>query len=44
MLKHELLEKELMKNRMFQAEASKKYNYSKEAGECYAKIKKYKNE
>lgn len=48
MLKHEVLEKELMQNGMSQEEAhieaSKKYNYSKEAGEYYAKIEKYKKE
>lgn len=48
MLKHEFLEKELIKNGMTQEqahiEASMKYNYSKEAGEYYAKIEKYKKE
>ncbi len=48
MLKHEILEKELIKNGMTQEqahiEASMKYNYSKEAGEYYAKIEKYKKE
>lgn len=48
MINHEVMEKELMENGMSQEEAhikaSKKYNYSKEAGEYYAKIKKYKKE
>lgn len=48
MLKHEILEKELIKNGMTQErahiEASMKYNYSKEAGEYYAKIEKCKKE
>ena len=48
MLNHEMLEKELMKQGMTQEnahlEASKKYNYSREAGEYYAKIEKYKKE
>lgn len=48
MLKHEVLEKKLMQKGMTQEqshiEASKKYNYSKEAGEYYAKIEKYKKE
>ena len=47
LLKHEILEKELMEKGLLQEEAhiqaSKKYNYSKEAGEYYAKIKKYKD-
>ena len=45
MLKHELMEKELMKKGMSQEEAhivtSKKYNYDKEATEFYGKIKKF---
>lgn len=46
MIRHELLERELMDQGMSQEEshiiASKKYNYSKEASEFYGKIKKYK--
>lgn len=46
LLKHEIMEKELMSKGMTQEEAhietSKKYNYSKEAGEYYAKIEKHK--
>ena len=46
--KHEILEKELIKNGMTQEqahiEASMKHNYSKESGEYYAKIEKYKKE
>lgn len=48
LLNHEILERELMQEEMPQDEAhiiaSQKYNYAKEAGEYYAKIKKYKNE
>ena len=48
MLKHELMEKELMKKGMSQEEAhivtSQKYNYDKEATEFYGKIKKYRKE
>ena len=48
LLNHEIMEKELMSKGMTQEEAhietSKKYNYSKEAGEFYAKIEKYKKE
>ena len=48
LLKHEIMEKKLMQSGMSQEmahiETSKVYNYSKEAGEFYAKIKKYKNE
>lgn len=48
MINHEVMEKELMEQGMSQEEAhikaSKKYNYSKEAVEYYAKIKKYKKE
>lgn len=48
LLNHEILERELMQEGMPQDEAhiiaSQKYNYAKEAGEYYAKIKKYKNE
>lgn len=46
LLKHELMEKKLMSKGLTQEEAhietSKKYNYSKEAGEYYAKVEKYK--
>ena len=46
LLKHEIMEKEHMKSGMAQEKAhietSKVYNYSKEASEFYAKIKKYK--
>ena len=46
LLKHEIMEKEHMKSGMAQEkehiETSKVYNYSKEASEFYAKIKKYK--
>ena len=46
LLKHEMMEKRLMSKGMSQDEAhrvtSNKYNYSKEAAEYYAKIKKYK--
>lgn len=48
MLKHEIMERELMAQGLSQEEAhiqtSKKYDYSKEAGEYYAKIEKYKKE
>ena len=48
LLKHEIMEKKLMQSGMSQEKAhietSKVYNYSKEAGEFYAKIKKYKKE
>ena len=46
LLKHEIMEKKHMKSGMAQEKAhietSKVYNYSKEASEFYAKIKKYK--
>lgn len=46
LLQHEIMEKELMSKGMTQEEAhieaSKKYNYSKEAGKYYAKIEKHK--
>lgn len=46
LLKHEIMERDLMEKGMTQEEAhletSVKYNYAKEAGEYYAKIKKYK--
>ena len=46
LLNHEIMERELMASGMTQEEAhietSAKYNYSKEAGEYYAKIKKHK--
>ena len=45
MIKHELMEKELMDQGMSQDEAhivtSKRYNYGKEANEFYGKIEKY---
>ena len=48
LLKHEIMERELMKDGLSQEEAhiktSQKYNYSKEAGEYYAKIEKFKKE
>lgn len=48
LLNHEIMERELMQEGTPQDEAhiiaSQKYNYAKEAGEYYAKIKKYKNE
>ena len=48
LLNHEIMERNLMKKGMPQDEAhikaSGKYNYAKEAGEYYAKIKKHKNE
>lgn len=48
LLKHELMEKQLMQSGLSQEEAHKRtseiYNYSREAGEYYAKIKKYKKE
>jgi len=48
MLNHELMEKKLMQSGASQDEAhvatSKIYNYSKEAGEFYAKITKYRKE
>lgn len=48
LLKHELMEKQLIEKGLSQEEAhlqtSKKYNYSKEAGEYYAKIDKFKKE
>lgn len=48
LLKHEIMEKKLMQSGMSQEmahiETSKVYNYSKEAGDFYAKIKKYKKE
>lgn len=47
LLNHEIMERDLMKKGISQDEAhikaSGKYNYAKEAGEYYAKIKKYKN-
>lgn len=47
MIRHEIFEKELIKQGYSQAEAhikaSKKYNYSKEANEYYDKNKKYKD-
>lgn len=47
LLNHEIMERNLMKKGIPQNEAhikaSGKYNYAKEAGEYYAKIKKYKN-
>lgn len=47
LIKHELLEKELMGKGMSQdkahIDASKKYNYEKEASEFYGKIKKYRD-
>lgn len=47
MIKHEILEKNLMDNGYSQHDAhilaSKKYNYAKEADEFYGKIKKYKD-
>ena len=46
LLNHEIMERDLMKKGIPQDEAhikaSGKYNYAKEAGEYYAKIKKYK--
>lgn len=46
LLKHEILEKDLMSKGMTQDEAhtlaTAKYNYAKEAGEYYGKIDKYK--
>ena len=48
LLNHEIMERNLMQKGMPQDEAhvaaSQKYNYAKEAGEYYAKVKKYKNE
>lgn len=48
LINHEVMEKKLMSEGLSQEEAhiktSSKYNYSKEAGEYYAKIKKYKKE
>ena len=48
LLKHEIMEKELMEKGLSQQEAhlktSMQYNYSKEAGEYYAKIDKFKKE
>ena len=47
LIRHEVMEKELIEQGMTQEEAhiltSKKYNYGKEALEYYAKIKKFKN-
>lgn len=47
MLRHEILEKELMDSGMSQyaahIEASKKYNYAKESDEYYAALKEHKN-
>ena len=48
MLKHEIMEKDLIEQGMTQEEAhirtTKIYNYDKEANEYYGKIKKYKKE
>ena len=48
LIRHEIMERELIKQGLSQEEAhlqtSQKFNYSKEASEYYAKIKKYKNE
>ncbi len=48
LIHHEIMERNLIEKGLSQEEAhlktSQKYNYSKEAGEYYAKIKKYKNE
>lgn len=48
LIKHEIMEKDLMKKGFTQEEAhnitSKVYNYDKEANEFYGKIKKYKKE
>ena len=48
MLRHEILEKSLINEGLSQSEAhviaSEKYNYSKEASEYYANIKKYRKE
>lgn len=48
LIKHELMESELMENGYCQSDAhiisSGKYNYAKEAREYYGKIKKYKKE
>lgn len=48
LIKHEIMEKQLMSKGMTQEEAhlftSQKYNYGKEANEFYGKIKKYKKE
>lgn len=47
LLKHEILEKELMDSGMSQndahIEASKKYNYAKESDDYYAALKEHKN-
>lgn len=47
LIKHEVLERELIKEGYTQEEAhiitSKQYNYAKEAEEFYDKIKKYKD-
>lgn len=47
LIKHEVLESELIKEGYTQEEAhiitSKQYNYAKEAAEFYDKIKKYKD-
>ena len=46
LIKHEIMERQLVASGISQKEAhiitSEKYNYGKEAGEYYAKIKKYK--
>ena len=48
LIKHEILERKLMRDGLSQAEAhikaSEQFNYSKEAREYYAKIKKYSDE
>lgn len=48
MIKHEIMEKELMEQGLNQDKAhiitSKKYNYDKEATEFYDKIEKYRKE
>ena len=48
LIRHEIMEKDLMKKGLSQEEAhkitSKSYNYGKEADEFYGKIKKYKKE
>ena len=48
LLKHEIMERELVKNGHSQNQAhiitSEKYNYEKEAAKFYDKIKKYRKE
>lgn len=48
LIKHEIMERRLMAEGLSQEDAhiqtSKKYNYSKEAGDYYAKIEKYKED